>query len=426
MKKLTVFLGLFLLMGVLVGCSDLFMPVSSGEATFLTTSNVTSTTTYTIDKDDLLSDIYALIYEEIYNDIKDEVLESISEERFDQIYAEVLDDLLSEIETGNIDVTADDVIDMILNIENTSANSVVGITNFNENGIAQSIGSGIIYKHVDNKYYVVTNQHVVEDGTAFEVEFEDGSSLTATLRGVDELVDLAVLYFYSNDDYEVAGFADSDKVSKGDFIVAVGNPIGYDYYGSITMGIVSGLDRYFDVDGDGINDMFVPYIQHDAAINSGNSGGALFNIDGEVIGINVIKLSSTEIEGMGFAIPSNLALAVCEDIEEFGYSLQKPVLGINFIDILGGEAYFIQNDISIPEEITNGFFIVEVYENTSCYGYIETGDIITNIAGIELVSAEDFVLNFSQYIVGDVISITVYRDGSYLTIDNIELIAREV
>lgn len=425
MKKLTVFFGLFLLMGVLVGCSDLFTPVSSEEGTFLTTSNVT-TTQYTIDREVLLSDIYALIYEEVYNDIKGEVLESISEERFDQIYAEILEDLLAEVEAGNIAVTADDIIDMILNIENTSANAVVGITNFNENGVAQSIGSGIIYKHVGDKYYVVTNQHVVEDGTTFEVEFEDGSSLTATLRGVDELVDIAVLYFYSEDEYEVAEFANSDEVVKGDFVLAVGNPIGYDYYGSITMGIISGLDRYFDVDGDGINDMFVPYIQHDAAINSGNSGGALFNIDGEVIGINVIKLSSTDIEGMGFAIPSNLALAVCEDIEELGYSLQKPVLGINFIDILGGETYFTQNEITLPEEITNGFYIVEVYENTSCYGYIEAGDIVTNVAGIEIITAEDFAYNFSQYIVGDVISITVYRDGAYITIDDIELIATEV
>jgi serine protease Do len=190
------------------------------------------------------------------------------------------------------------------------------------------------------------------------------------------------------------------------------------------MGIVSGLDRYFDIDNNGINDMFVNYIQHDAAINSGNSGGALFDVDGDVIGINVIKLSATEIEGMGFAIPSNLVSAICSDIEELGYSLQKPVLGINFIDIRGHADFFEANEIVIPEDIDDGFVIFEVYEGSSFDGFVFAGDIITVIADIDLSTAEDFVYRFSKYIVGDVISITLYRDGQYITINDIELKAQ--
>ena len=210
-------------------------------------------------------------------------------------------------------------------------------------------------------------------------------------------------------------------MQKGDIVLAVGNPIGFDYYGSMTMGIVSGLDRYFDIDGNGVKDMFVNYIQHDAAINNGNSGGALFNTDGEVIGINVIKLTATEIEGMGFAIPSNLVSDICDDIEEFGYSKQKPVLGINFVSIKDGEAFFIQEGITLPAEITAGFYINSVVEGSTLDGYVQPGDILTEIDGIILDDTLDFILDFSIYLVGDEIDITLYRDGEYITYTDIIL-----
>ena len=170
--------------------------------------------------------------------------------------------------------------------------------------------------------------------------------------------------------------------------------------------------------------MFVNYIQHDAAINSGNSGGALFNIDGEVIGINVIKISATEVEGMGFAIPSNLVSAICSDIEEFGVSLQKPVLGINFLELRGHIDYLVANGAVIPNGVTDGFYIFAVVEGASFDGYVQAGDIIVTIADIELTTAEEFVYEFSKYKVGDVISISLYRAGTLLTFDNIELKAK--
>lgn len=424
MKKIYLLLSLFILSGLLAGCTGFFSTAPEENLTFLTSSSTTTTTSNTIDKDLILSDVYEIIYSEIYEEVKAEVINNISEERFDAIYAEIVEDLLIEIANGNIEVTPASIIDMIQRIENTKANAVVGVSAMNDYGVEVSVGSGVIYKHVGDKYYLVTNEHVVEDGTSFEVRFEDGSKVGAVLRGVDTLVDVAVLYFISDDDYEVADFADSSAVNKGDIVLAVGHPNGYNFYGSITMGIVSGLDRFFDVDNDGINDMFVNYIQHDAAINSGNSGGALFDSNGDIIGINVIKLTSTDIEGMGFAIPSNLIAAICEDIEVYGYSKQKPVLGINFLEIAGNESFFASNDIVIPEDIENGFYVFDVYEGASFYGYVQTGDIIVEIADIELTSAEDFVYQFSKYIVGDVISIRIYRNGSYLTIDNIELKAR--
>jgi len=424
MKKFIIFLSLLLITGTLASCTGIFETAPTENLTFLTSKSSTTTTSNTINKDLVLSDIYEIIYSDIYEEVKAEVMKNISEERFDQIYDEIIESLLAEVAAGNIEVSAASIINMIYQVENNAANSVVGVSSLNAYGVETSVGSGVMYKHVGDKYYIVTNNHVVEDGSSFEIVFEDGSRVTAFLRGVDELVDLAVLYYISDDVYPVVDFADSSLVSKGDIVLAVGNPIGYDYYGSITMGIVSGLDRYFDIDNNGINDMFVNYIQHDAAINSGNSGGALFNVQGEVVGINVIKLSATDIEGMGFAIPSNLVSAICSDIEELGYSLQKPVLGINFIDIRGHEDFFEENELIIPDGITDGFYIFEVYEGSSFDGLVFADDIITKVADIELTTAEEFVYRFSKYIVGDVISITLYRDGQFITIDNIELKAQ--
>ena len=236
-----------------------------------------------------------------------------------------------------------------------------------------------------------------------------------------------MLYFLSDDDYAVADFGDSSLVNKGDIILSVGHPKGYDFYGTMTMGIVSGLDRYFDIDGDNINDMFVNYIQHDAAINNGNSGGALFDIYGDVIGINVIKLAATDIEGMGFAIPSNLVSAICSDIEEFGFSLQKPVLGINFMQIRGREDYLaVEEGVVLPSGVTDGFYIFAVVAGASFDGYVQPGDIIVQIADIELTTADDVVYNFSKYKVGDTISISLYRNGVLMSIDDILLKEKEL
>ena len=301
------------------------------------------------------------------------------------------------------------------------ANSVVGVRNKNSNGVIQSVGSGVIYKQVGNKYYVLTNNHVVEDGVNYTIVFENGDEIGAVLRGVDELIDVAVLYFFSDETYEIAEFGDSDALQKGEFVVAVGHPSGFSYFGSMTLGIVSGLKRYFDIDNDGVNDMFVGYIQHDAAINSGNSGGALFNLQGELIGVNVIKITALNVEGMGFALPSNLVQAIVSDIEEFGVSMQKPVLGIRFVDIKNNESYFSQNGITLPSGVTQGFFILEIVSGATMDGYLEVGDIMVQIGDVVIESSTQFVEEFSKYRVGDVIDVVIIRDGVTMTIENIDL-----
>ncbi|MCK5732385.1 MAG: serine protease, partial [Tenericutes bacterium] len=330
-----------------------------------------------------------------------------------------------DIESGAITLTADTIVEMILNIEQNAANSVVGVIAYDAAGTALQTGSGVIYKHVGDKYYVATNEHVVRDGISLDIYFEDGSTISASLLGVDELVDVAVLSFLSTDEYEVSSFADSSLVGKGDIILAVGHPQGFDFYGSLTMGIISGTDRYFSTDGDGVRDLFVNYIQHDAAINGGNSGGALFDINGDVIGLNVIKISATDVEGMGFAIPSNLVAAICSDIEEFGVSLQKPVLGIELLELRDNVDQLINVEgASIPNGVTDGFYIMNVTEGASFDGYVLPGDIIVRIGDIDLTTIEDFIINFAKYLIGNKISISLYRDGVLLTFDDIELKAK--
>ncbi len=421
MKKIYVFFLMILFTSALVGCGGIFDTAETTTRTFLTRPTVSNTTVNTINDELIISDLYEKIYEDLYEEVLAEVINDISEERFQQIYDSIIFDLLEEIEAGNISVSAASVIEMILAIEAKQANAVVGVRNYNSNGVVTSVGSGVIYKQVGDKYYVLTNNHVVEDGVSFTVVFENGEEVNAVLRGVDELVDVAVLYFISDEEYEVVDFADSDSLRKGEIVLAVGHPSGFNYFGSMTLGIISGLKRYFDIDEDGVNDMFVGYIQHDAAINSGNSGGALFNLKGELAGVNVIKIAATGIEGMGFAIPANLVEAIVTDIEELGYSIQKPVLGIRFVDIFNNQKFFDDNDIVLPDGLTNGFFIIEVVEDSTMDGYLLPGDIIVEIGDVIITNSNNFVEEFSKYRVGNVIDLVVIRDGQTIIIEDIEL-----
>ncbi|MDY0139545.1 MAG: trypsin-like peptidase domain-containing protein [Candidatus Izemoplasmatales bacterium] len=420
MKKIFAFLFVFVLVSLTVGCAGLFDPVEETSRTFLTRPPV-PTTENTINEDLIISDLYQRIYESLYDEVKQEVINDISEERFQQLYDSVIQTIMQDIESGEITLTAANVVDMILSLESQQAKTVVGIRNKNANGVIQAVGSGVIYKQVGDRYYVLTNNHVIEDGISFSVVFEDGEETGAVLRGVDELVDLAVLYFTSEEDLPVAEFGDSDAINKGEIVVAVGHPSGFGYFGSMTMGIISGKNRYFDIDGDSVKDMFVGYLQHDAAINSGNSGGALFDLDGKLIGVNVIKISSVTVEGMGFAIPSNLVQAIVTDIEEFGYSIQKPILGIRFIDIKNNQSFFEQNEITLPVGLTTGFYIIEVDEGKTMDGYLLPGDILIEIGDVIVESSTQFVEEFSKYRVGDIIDVVIIRNNQTMTITDIEL-----
>jgi len=440
----------FVLLSILLlsGCSTFIdfsqsSDISENTNTELTTESLTnretttsviteSPTTYeevSIDINQLREDVYEAVYQrlytELYNQIKADVIQDISEEQIQIIYQDIQDDLLARIASGELDVEAVTVFEKLVELSFTSAQAVVGINNLNSDDLTTSTGSGVIYKKDGQQYYVITNEHVVNDADSIEIQFVDGSTISAELLGVENVVDIAVLRFISEDIYSVAPFGDSDALNKGEFISAVGNPSGFDYFNTMTFGIVSGINRYFDIDDDGTRDMFVNYIQHDAAINAGNSGGALFNMQGEIVGINTLKLVDYSIEGMGFAIPGSLVELIAGDIELYGYSNRTPVLGITFLDIQANKDIINQDQQIIPEEINQGFYIQSVVSGSSVDGYVMPGDIVLEIGDIAIENTKQFVEEFSQYIVGDIIDIVIYRGGQTITLTDIELKGRD-
>ncbi|MBU1144840.1 MAG: trypsin-like peptidase domain-containing protein [Firmicutes bacterium] len=321
MKKLILFSVFISMSLVLVACSS----VSALETTTTPVTTIPDTTLYTgqettldgeiyvyEDYQDLVDQIYQDIYDDIYAEISLELADMITFDLYEEIYQMVENNISEILSSEEISVYVRDFQQLIYNVVEVTNTSVVGVTSY---GIdSSSVGSAVVYKHdiLTDTYYVVTNNHVVDEGQEFSVVFSDESSVDATLLGVDADVDIAILSFSGvglDNEITVSPFGDSDLVEQGSIVITAGNPQGYNFYGSVTMGIVSGVNR--DVYNDGV----VLYIQHDASINNGNSGGPLYNINGEVIGINVIKLSDLEIEGMGFSIPINMVKTIISEIE---------------------------------------------------------------------------------------------------------------
>src|SRR5690606_26386572 len=180
-------------------------------------------------------------------------------------------------------------------------------------------GSGVVIKKDDESAYIVTNNHVVEGATKLEISLSDGERAEAELVGADALSDLAVVRVDANlVDAEPLPFGDSDALRAGDSVVAIGNPLGLELSRSVTEGIVSATDRSISVDTSA-GEWEMNVIQTDAAINEGNSGGALVNMNGEVIGINSLKIGGSGVEGLGFAIPSDDVVPLVAEMLESGH-----------------------------------------------------------------------------------------------------------
>ncbi len=191
--------------------------------------------------------------------------------------------------------------------------------------VEQGSGSGII---ISEDGYVVTNQHVIDGATAVDVVLNTGDIYSATVVGQDAKTDLAVLKIDPGEvKLTAAVLGDSTTVEVGELAVAIGNPMGMEFSGSVTSGIVSAVNRSMTIEGRTYN-----LIQTDAAINSGNSGGALINQYGEVIGINSVKLSTTGVEGMGFAIAISEAKPIINDLMQSGYVTGRPLVGIGITE----------------------------------------------------------------------------------------------
>lgn len=283
---------------------------------------------------------------------------------------------------------------------------------YEDSGMAT--GTGIIMNETG---YVITNAHVVYQssygGTAKEVqitlnsEYYDGDTqIAATIVGYDVEEDIAVLKMDTDRKLVAAEFGDSDALRVGEAVIAIGNPLGLELFGSVTTGIVSALDREVT-----INETPMQLIQTDAAINSGNSGGPLINCYGQVIGINSAKMSSSysssaaSVEGLGFAIPMAHAKNVIDDLIEFGYVRGKPLIGISGRDVT--------EDVAQAYGLPLGVYVTEVVRGGAAeQGGIQVGDIIIAVNG-ESVSCYDDLNNAKKnFSAGDTITITVVRNGN--------------
>ena len=292
--------------------------------------------------------------------------------------------------------------------------AVVVVSTYNDNTYVAS-GTGFVYRHEGDVYYLLTNHHVIEDGNHVTVTFTDGSVVETEIVGYDQYADIAVLAIETDAEYTVAEIGNNEESRIGDTAFAVGAPLDSEYSWTVTRGIISGKDRLVEVELDPGN-YIMKVLQTDAAINSGNSGGPLCNANGEVIGITSLKLISDGVEGMGFAIPIEDAVEKADQIID-GEVIVYPVIGVGMLDV--SRAYFTQYYSLIRNSgLDSGVIITSVTPGSAAdEAGIEANDIIVAIEDEDVPNGAYFRYYLYQHSIGDTITITLYRDGEERTID---------
>ena len=271
-------------------------------------------------------------------------------------------------------------------------------------------GSGFIYKS-DDKGYILTNNHVIEDANSYTVILSTGEVVQANLLGRDAYSDLAVLSIDKDKVTKVATIGDSDLVEVGNTVFTVGSPMGEEYSGSVTRGIISGKDRTIEVD-----DVVTKVIQTDASINPGNSGGPLVNLAGEVIGITSMKLASSEIEGMGFAIPINDVKIFVQSLEK-GEEVSRPAIGVSLINVTDTYRLYYYN-IRVDRNIKSGVVVADVTPGgPAAKSGLTQGDVITKINDKKVDNISRLRYYLYEHNIGDTISVTYIRNGNENTVN---------
>ena len=245
-----------------------------------------------------------------------------------------------------------------------------------QNDTLTSTGSAFVYKTDDNYGYLLTNYHVIDGADSVTLTMSDDTEAEATVLGGDEYLDLAVLRVDRSNVSMVANIGTSEDMNLGDTVFTVGTPMGEEYRGTVTSGILSGKDRMVSVSvsNSNSNDWVMRVLQFDASINPGNSGGPLLNANGEVIGICSLKLVDDEIEGMGFAIPIEYAMNHIESLEN-GEEISWPVLGVSMVNV-SDTASLYRNGINIDRNITEGVVVVQAERGSGAYeAGLTTGDV---------------------------------------------------
>ncbi|MCY9374119.1 S1C family serine protease [Bacillus spizizenii] len=321
---------------------------------------------------------------------------------------------------SNVADMVEDLEPTIVGISNiqTSQNNTFGTGGGSSSESESGTGSGVIFKKDSNKAYIITNNHVVEGANKLTVTLYNGETETAKLVGSDTITDLAVLEISSKNIKKVASFGDSSQLRTGEKVIAIGNPLGQQFSGTVTQGIISGLNRTIDVDTtQGTVEMNV--LQTDAAINPGNSGGPLINASGQVIGINSLKVSESGVESLGFAIPSNDVEPIVDQLLENG-KVDRPFLGVQMIDMSQVPETYQENTLGLfGDQLGKGVYVKEVQANSpAAKAGIKSEDVIVKLNGKDVESSADIrQILYKDLKVGDKTTIQVLRNGKTKTLN---------
>ena len=304
-------------------------------------------------------------------------------------------------------VAAEKTINSVVHVKNTAkaknSNSLWDLFYGNsDDRTTIGTGSGVI---VSSDGYIITNNHVIENATQIEVTTNDNKSFDAELIGTDQNSDIAVLKINGESRFPYIRFADSDQTKIGEWVLAVGNP--FNLTSTVTAGIISAKSRDLN-DYDSKNQSF---IQTDAAVNSGNSGGALVNINGDLIGINTaIQSTNAGFIGYSFAVPSNIARKIYEDILEFG-DVQRGLLGVT------GQSLNSQNSNELGIDITEGFYINDTDPNMGAHiAGIRKGDIIQQIDNVKINKFADLSGYLNSKRPGDKLNVKIFRNNKSINV----------
>lgn len=305
----------------------------------------------------------------------------------------------------------------ITQVVEETINQVVNISNV-VNQQAMSSGSGVVIEKEGDTLFIITNHHVIENAQDIIISFNNGQNQEASLVGSDAFSDLALLEIEVDFDLQPIQLGDSDLSQVGETVVAIGSPLGQEFAGSVTMGIISGKERLVEVDtdGNGIGDWDMLLLQTDAAINPGNSGGALVNMNGELIGINTLKFADNRVEGMGFSVPVNEIKSVVDSFQEHG-RIVRPFVGISSVSVDELNPITKQTYGILPE-VNKGLLVMGVQANSPAdQAMIRQYDLITHFDGIEIETFKDFRKLLYEKEPGDVIVLSIDRVGRKLDLE---------
>lgn len=298
-----------------------------------------------------------------------------------------------------VDIAAEVGPSVVMVTTTSTVNTMFG------NSLQQGSGSGII---ISSDGYIITNNHVVENAQIVKVVLSDGTENNAQVIGADAKTDIAVLKIEPTETLTVATMGDSDKLQVGEIAIAIGNPLGTQLTGTVTQGVISAVNRTVEAS----SNTYVNLIQTDAAINQGNSGGALVNGYGEVVGINTVKYSASGVEGIGFAIPINDAMPIVSDLIEKGYVSGRPIIGIKAIEVT--EQLARLNNLPV------GLYVSTVTPGSAAeQGGVKEGDVIVKADGVDVKTVDEMNELRDKKQVGDTMVLNIYRNGK-----NIDIVIR--